>query len=69
VWAAESQRTLHLTLNATIDESGTDPAVSSVMLVVTRDAKPDVVGSALLRQVVRRTRAGWRIASREIQHP
>jgi uncharacterized protein (TIGR02246 family) len=67
VWAAEPPRTLHLTLNVTIDESGPDPTVTSVMLMVTRDAKPDVLGSALVRQVVRRTAEGWRIASREIQ--
>jgi hypothetical protein len=50
VWAAEPPRTLHLTLNATIDESGSEPTVTTVMLMVTRDAKPDVVGSALVRQ-------------------
>lgn len=67
VWAAEPSHTLHLTLNVTIDESGPDPTVDSVMLMVTRDAKPDVHGSALVRQVVRRTQQGWKIASREIE--
>ena len=67
VWAAEPPRTLHLTLNVTIDESGPDPTVNSVMLIVTRDAKPELHGPALVRQVVRRTAAGWRIASRDIQ--
>jgi uncharacterized protein (TIGR02246 family) len=67
VWEAEPARTLHLTLNVTIDESGPDPTVTSVMLMVTRDAKPDVLGSALVRQVVRQTAKGWRIASREIE--
>jgi uncharacterized protein (TIGR02246 family) len=66
VWAAEPPRTLHLTLNMTIDESGPDPSVSSVMLMVTRESPPAVLGSALVRQVVRRTSNGWRIASREI---
>lgn len=41
-------------------------AVTSVMLMVTREAKPDVLDSALVRQVVPRTSHGWRIASREI---
>ena len=67
VWAAEPPRTLHLTLNATIDESGAEPTVTTVMLMVTRDAKPDVAGTALVRWVVRRTAEGWRIAWREIQ--
>jgi uncharacterized protein (TIGR02246 family) len=67
VWAAEPPRTLHLTLNVTIDESGPDATANSVMLMVTRDAKPEVLGSALVRQVVRRTANGWRIASRDIQ--
>ena len=67
VWVAEPSHTLHLTLNVTIDESGPDPTVTSVMLMVTRDAKPDVLGSALVRQVVRRTQEGWKIASREIE--
>ncbi len=66
VWAAEPPHTLHLTLNVTIDESDPDPSVSSVMLMVTRESPPRVLGSALVRQVVRRTSDGWRIASREI---
>ncbi|MFZ0376410.1 MAG: nuclear transport factor 2 family protein [Solirubrobacteraceae bacterium] len=66
VWAAEPPHTLHLTLNVTIDESGPDPSVRSVMLMVTRESPPRVLGSALVRQVVRRTSDGWRIASREI---
>jgi uncharacterized protein (TIGR02246 family) len=67
VWTAEPPRTLHLTLNVTIEESGSDPTVTSVMLMVTREAKPAVLGSSLVRQVVRRTADGWRIASRDIQ--
>jgi uncharacterized protein (TIGR02246 family) len=66
VWAAEPPRTLHLTLNVTIDESGPDPSVTSVMLMVTRESPPTVLGAAVVRQVVRRTSDGWRIASREI---
>jgi uncharacterized protein (TIGR02246 family) len=66
VWAKEPERTLHLTLNVTIDDSGTDPVVTSVMLMVTREAAPRVLGSAIVRQVVRLTPEGWRIASRQI---
>jgi hypothetical protein len=66
VWAAESPHTLHLNLNVTIDESDPDPSVSSVMVMVTRGSPPTVLGSALVRQVVRRTSDGWGIASREI---
>jgi uncharacterized protein (TIGR02246 family) len=66
VWAAEPPHTLHLTLNITIDESGPGPTATSVMLMVTRESAPRVLGSALVRQVVRRTPDGWRIASREI---
>jgi hypothetical protein len=57
---------MHLTLNVTIDESGPNPSVTSVTLVVTHESAPTVLGSALVRQVVRRTPDGWRIASREI---
>jgi predicted PurR-regulated permease PerM len=63
-WAAEPSETLHLTLNATIDESGPEPTVTSVMLIVTRGAAPTVLGSVMVSQVVRRTADGWRIASR-----
>jgi uncharacterized protein (TIGR02246 family) len=66
VWAGEPPHTLHLTLNATIDESGPDPSVTSVMLMITRESPPTVLGSALVRQTVRRTPDGWRIASRGI---
>jgi len=65
-WAAEPPQTLHLTLNATIDESGREPEVTSIMLIVARGPAPRVLDSALVRQVVRRTADGWRIASRVI---
>jgi uncharacterized protein (TIGR02246 family) len=65
MWAAEPPETLHLTLNATIDDSGAEPNVTSVMLIVTRGPAPRVLWSAPVSQVVRRTADGWRIASRE----
>jgi len=67
MWAAEPPETLHLTLNATIDDAGPEPKVTSVTLIVTRGPAPRVLGSARVSQVVRRTPDGWRIASRVIQ--
>jgi ketosteroid isomerase-like protein len=66
VWAAEPAGTLHLTLNAVIDESGEEPAVDSVMLMVGAGPSPNVLGSALIRQTVRDTTGGWRISRRRI---
>ena len=40
VWAAEPAGTLHLTLNAVIDTSGSEPSVESVMLMVASGASP-----------------------------
>jgi uncharacterized protein (TIGR02246 family) len=65
-WAAEPPETRHLTLNATIDESGPDPKVTSVGLIVTGGPTPRVLASVAVTQVVRRTADGWRIASRVI---
>jgi len=65
-WAAEPPETQHLTLNATIDESGPDPKVTGVGLIVTGEPTPRVLASVAVTQVVRRTADGWRIASRVI---
>jgi len=67
VWAAEPAATLHLTLNATIDESDpAGPCVTSILLTVAGGPEAKPLTSARIRQVVRRTPDGWRIASREI---
>jgi ketosteroid isomerase-like protein len=66
VWAAEPAGTLHLTLNAVIDESGEEPVVDSVMLMVGAGPSPNVLGSARVRQTVRHTPGGWRISRRTI---
>jgi uncharacterized protein (TIGR02246 family) len=66
VWAGEPAGTLHLTLNAVIDDSKSEPSVESVMLMVTTDAPPAVLGSARVVQTVRRTQEGWRISERRI---
>ena len=64
LWAAEPRETQHLTLNATIDESGPEPRVTGISSIVTREPTPSVLGSVAISQVVRRTADGWRIASR-----
>jgi uncharacterized protein (TIGR02246 family) len=64
LWAAEPRGTQHLTLNATIDESGPEPRVTGISSIVTRGPTPSVLGSVAVSQVVRRTADGWRIASR-----
>ena len=66
VWAREPPGTLHLTLNAAIDASGSEPSVDSVMLMVASGATPAIVGSAKVRQIVVRTSEGWRISRRTI---
>ncbi len=66
VWAAEPPGTLHLTLNAAIDESGSQPTVTSTLLLLAPASLPPIVGSASVRQAVRKTPAGWRVAARTI---
>lgn len=66
VWEAEPSGTLHLTMNSVIDESGAEPAVDSVMLMVGAGPSPAVLGSARVRQTVRQTPDGWRITARMI---
>ena len=66
VWAAEPAGTLHLTLNAVLDESGAEPAVDSVMLMVGTGSSPRILGSARVRQTVRHAPGGWRISARTI---
>jgi hypothetical protein len=66
VWADEAPATLHLTLNPIIDESGLEPSVESVMLMVTSGPSPVILGSAKVRQTVQRSPSGWRISRRVI---
>ena len=66
VWAGEPAGTLHLTLNAIVEEGERDTTVTSVMLVVASGAPGSVVSSARVTQTVRRTEQGWRIAERRI---
>ncbi|MGO9975970.1 MAG: nuclear transport factor 2 family protein [Solirubrobacteraceae bacterium] len=68
VWAAEPAGTLHLTLNAVIDESGAEPTVESVMLMVRAGTSPTVLGSARVRQTVRQAPDGWRISADDRHH-
>jgi ketosteroid isomerase-like protein len=69
IWGAEPAGTLHLTLNAVLDESGAQPAVESVMLLVEAGSSPAIHGSARVRQTVRHTPQGWRISERRIRTP
>lgn len=66
VWAAEPSGTLHLTLNAIIEESGPQPTVTSTLLLIAPASSSPLLGSASVRQTVRRTPAGWKVAARTI---
>jgi uncharacterized protein (TIGR02246 family) len=66
VWEGEAAGTLHLTLNALIEESGPEPTVASTLLLITPLSSSPVAGTAEVRQRVRRTSSGWRISSRTI---
>jgi ketosteroid isomerase-like protein len=66
VWAGEPDGTLHLTLNAVIDDSQTEPSVESVMLMVSSGSASAVIGSARVTHTLRKTREGWRISERRI---
>ena len=66
VWEREAPGTLHLTLNAVIEESDPEPTVASILLLITSTSSSPVAGTAEVRQRVRRTSSGWRISSRTI---
>jgi uncharacterized protein (TIGR02246 family) len=66
VWDGEVPGTLHLTLNAIIEESVPEPSVVSTLLLITPLSSSPVAGTAEVRQRVRRTSSGWRISSRTI---
>ena len=67
VWAREPAHTLHLTLNAVIDDASADPVVNSMMLMVQPGAPPTVLGAARVRQVIRRIGDDWQIRDRSIE--
>ena len=66
IWDGEAPGTLHLTLNAIIEESGPEPSVASTLLLLTPLSPSPVAGTSQVRQRVRRTPSGWRISSRTI---
>lgn len=66
VWAAEPAGTLHLTLNAVIEKGGPQPNVTSTLLLLAPASSSPIVGSASVRQTVRKTPAGWKVAARTI---
>jgi uncharacterized protein (TIGR02246 family) len=65
-WFEEPSGAMHLTLNPTIDESDDEPAVHSVMLIIIPGGSPRLFAAARVRQTVRWTPEGWRIAAREV---
>ncbi len=67
VWAAEPPGTLHLTLNALVEDAAPSPTVTSVLLLLSPGAPSAAIVSADIRQVVRHTSSGWRIQSRTIR--
>ncbi len=67
VWDGEASGTLHLTLNAVIEESGPEPTVASILLLLSPLSPALVAGTADVRQRARRTSSGWRISSRTIK--
>jgi len=66
VWGGEAAGTLHLTLNALIEESAPEPTVASTLLLIAPLSSSPIAGTAEVRQRVRRTSSGWRISSRSI---
>lgn len=64
-WFEEPSGTLHLTLNPMIDETDDEPVVHSVMLMVIPDGSPRIFSVVRVRQTMRWTSEGWRIAVRE----
>lgn len=69
VWAREPAETLHLTLNAVVEELATEIIVTSTMMMLASGSPGSVIGSARVVQTVRRTEEGWRIAERRIATP
>jgi len=67
IWDREAPGTLHLTLNAVIEESAPEPSVASVMLLLAPLSSSPVAGTAKVHQRLRRTASGWRISSRSIE--
>lgn len=69
VWFEEPSGALHLTLNPRIDETEDEPVVHSVTLIVIPGESPRMFAASCVRQAVRLTPAGWRIAISEILSP
>jgi ketosteroid isomerase-like protein len=70
IWAGEGARTLHLTLNATLEivGSGTDEVIAnSVLLIVRPGASPQILTAAIITQHLRRIGTSWRIAHRTVK--
>jgi len=66
VWAREPVGTLHLTLNAVINDASAEPRVESTLLMIAAGSPPTLVATARVVQTISRTADGWRISTREI---
>jgi ketosteroid isomerase-like protein len=72
VWASEGDTSVHVTLNAVIDQPPGDPdrATATSVLVIVNPGPPVVVRnvSTIVQHVVR-TGSSWRIARRSVASP
>jgi hypothetical protein len=72
VWAGEALGSVHLTLNAVIEEVPDDPdraVARSMMVIVSPGLPPTLVNVSAIVQRVERTSLGWRIARRTVSRP
>jgi hypothetical protein len=72
VWAGEPPGSVHLTLNAVIEEILGDPdhaVAESMMMIVTPGSPPTLTSLSGVVQHLERTSLGWRIARRTVGWP
>jgi hypothetical protein len=72
VWAGESPGSVHLTLNAVIEELLGDPdhaVATSTMVIVTPGPPPMLTNMSAIVQHLERTSLGWRISRRTVSLP
>jgi ketosteroid isomerase-like protein len=70
IWASEGSATFHLLLNAVIDPVNTDSdevIVTSVLLIVSQGAPPQVLHVSEITQQLKRVDGRWKIARRSVK--
>jgi ketosteroid isomerase-like protein len=70
IWASEGSATFHLLLNAVIDPVDTDSdevIVTSVLLIVSQGAPPQVLHVSEITQQLKRVDGRWKIARRSVK--